>query len=202
MGLSRDDVPAHECRSGGEAARRAARAGDEDEEGDGGQAIERVADVSAGQSAGRKTALENRRPELGKTRAKWQSEFEDLRRTLKKALPETGVNSHQELVSKTDISQQTINFLNRAAHVRVLVAEVDGLLASADRTLLELDQQIWKLEKKIELNNVTTPEEAAAINRALATATELVAERTSPAKREDIAAEEAKLFREIVGGSQ
>jgi len=146
-----------------------------------------------------KEALEKRHKEMGKTRADWQREFDELRSDLNRKLPATGVKSHQELVSRSDISQHTINLLNRAAHLRVLLAEIDGLLASADRTVLELDQQIWKLNKIIQLNNVTTHEESAAIQRALATATELVAERTSPAKREDIAAEEAKLFDEIMG---
>lgn len=148
------------------------------------------------------SALKKRREEMLKTQAKWQDELAGFRRELQNALARTGARSHEELLKKPNVPQQTLNLLNRAAHLRVLVAELDVLLVSADRTLVELEQQIWKLEKMVELNAVTTPEESAAIKRALASATELVRERTTAVNRADIAAEEAKLFREIVGGAK
>lgn len=144
-------------------------------------------------------ALKVRRDEMQKTRTKWQREFDGLRRELQRMLKQTRAQSHEELIGRDDVPQQTINLLNRAAHLRVLVSGLDHLLASADATLTDLDQQAWKLDKMVELNNVTTEEESLAIRRALANATELVHERTSPVTREDIAAEEARLFRELMG---
>ena len=147
-------------------------------------------------------ALKKRHEEMQKTQAKWTDEYESIRRELQTALKQTGARSHEELLKKPNVPQKTLNLLNRAAHLRVLVAELDALIESADRTLVELDQQIWKLDKMVELNAVTTPEQSAAIKRALASATELVRERTTAINRADIAAEEAKLFGELVGGKK
>lgn len=147
-------------------------------------------------------ALKKRREEMQKTQAKWKAEYDGIRRELQSALQRTGARSHEELLKSPNVPKQTLNLLNRAAHLRVLVSELDALLVSADQTLVDLDQQIWKLEKMVELNAVTTPEEAAAIQRALVSATELVRERQSAVTRADIAAEEAKLFRELVQGAK
>lgn len=143
--------------------------------------------------------LKARLDEMLKTRGAWQSESANLRRTLGPALAKTGAKSHEDLLNQTQTQQDTINLLNRAANLRVLLSELDSIVASTKRSLAELDQQVWKLQKVVELKRVASPEEAEAVARALEKATELATRQQTPSKKEDIAAAEAQLFTEILG---
>ncbi|AKU99441.1 hypothetical protein AKJ09_06105 [Labilithrix luteola] len=143
--------------------------------------------------------LKARLDEMLKTRAAWQSESTNLRRTLAPALAKTGAKSHEELLNQTETQQDTINLLNRAANLHVLLSELESIVASTKRSLSELDQQVWKLQKVVELKRVASPEEAEAVARALEKATELATRQQTPSKKEDIAAAESQLFTEILG---
>jgi hypothetical protein len=131
-------------------------------------------------------------------REKYQGEYEDYVSQLQNQLPKSKFLSHEDLLKHKDSELGLVNVLNRAAVLEHALRWLDKKLAEGDRTLKTLDQNAWRLEKLMEMNEVASKEEGDTVLKIVASAEALLTERITPPENQDVAEIEAKLFARIL----
>ena len=124
-------------------------------------------------------------------------ELKTYKKELSAALPKSGYDSHQALLAAGDASIELRNKLKRAAILRVTSEWLEAKIRSTSVAIAKLDQRAWELERRAELNQVTSADEWKDIETMIATAQAIIEEDTPVAEAQDYAAAEAELFQEL-----
>lgn len=132
--------------------------------------------------------------EVRPLRVKYQREYGGYVEQLKLMIPKSRLRTHKDLLENRDSNIDLINILNRTATLEHALAWLDKKISNGDRAIKTLDQNAWRLEKLIEMNQIASQEESDSVRRIVANAEALLDEKTVPEAKQDVAAIEAKLF--------
>ena len=168
------------------------------------QEEERAAELAASPAGRAKLAREQRETLVKKRdgqfkplRTEHRAELKKFVGRLKRTLPSSGYSTHKDLLEAGDEAIDLRNLLKRAS---ILTVTADWLTSKIKRmtvAIARLEQQEWELQRRIELNQVTSEHEWKDIERMIATAKAIIEEDTPTATTQDYAAAEADLFQRL-----
>ncbi len=118
---------------------------------------------------------------------------------IRQRLPRLGLDSHQDLLRNRERYREEISLLERTAILRHSVNWLEPKLAKIDAQISELEQNVWKLEKKLELSTVASPEEQAQVDKIIASTKLILQENITPPEAQNVAKLEQTIFDEIMG---
>jgi hypothetical protein len=109
------------------------------------------------------------------------------------------INSHEQLLRRCKDSEyiETCNLLERTAILNNSIKWLDGKIKNIKVQIAELEQQKWKLNKKIELKDVASVEEYTKINQLITSTQVMLEESLKPPEAQDIGKIQQEIFDQI-----
>lgn len=126
--------------------------------------------------------------------AEYKRHYNDIRQRL----PRLGLYSHQDLLRNRERYREEINLLERTAILRHSLNWLEPKIAKVDAQISDLNQNVWKMEKKLELSTVASPEEQAQVDKIIAITKEILEENITPPEAQDLGKLEQTIFDEIM----
>ena len=129
----------------------------------------------------------------------YSAEYDDYIRELIYDVSKLEISSHEELLENCNQYYQTCNIFERAAILKHSMKWLDSKINKINFNINELDQNVWKSKRKIELSELSTSSEESNQIKELIAATEiLLKEDTTPPEAQDIAKIEQEIFNNII----
>lgn len=135
--------------------------------------------------------------QLGSLRNEYSQEFDESYNKLIDQIP-SSIKSHEELLRNCSNYYQACNLLERTAILKYSLNWLNTKLNNIDRQIGELDQNIWKLQKKRELSGVASPEEQDKINKLIVSTKVILEEQISPPEAQDTGNLEQQIFNDVI----
>lgn len=145
-----------------------------------------------------KTLKKRRNSDLQPLYDNYSEEYDTYYELLKYDIRDINVDSHGELLRNCTEHYQICNELERAAILRHSMQWLDGKIKKVDFQVSELEQNIWKMEKKVELSLVASSEEQAEVSNLIASTETLIEENITPPEAQDVAKIEQEIFNSLI----
>jgi len=142
---------------------------------------------------------EYRQSKLLPIHEKYVAEYKQYYNEIGQRLPRLGLYSHQDLLRNRERYREEINLLERTAILRHSLNWLEPKIAKVDAQISELEQNVWKMEKKLELSTVASPEEQSQVDKIIASTKLILEENITPPEAQDVAKLEQTIFDEIMG---
>lgn len=128
----------------------------------------------------------------------YSREYDIYYDSLEDEIRNINVYSHADLLRNCTQHNQICNELERAAILRHSMQWLDGKIKKVDLQVSELEQNLWKMEKKVELSEVASSEEQAEVGKLIASTEILIEENITPPEAQDIAKIEQEIFKSLI----
>ncbi|GAB1542598.1 hypothetical protein NUACC21_52720 [Scytonema sp. NUACC21] len=125
-------------------------------------------------------------------------EYDDYYEKLNSGLPSLGIKTHEELLRNCQSYFQLCLLLERTAILQRRLNLLKHTIDEADFKIATLEQNIWKLEKKLDLSDIVPPEEIKLINKLLVDTRVLIEEQVKPSESQDTGKLQKKIFENIL----
>ncbi|MFB2973218.1 hypothetical protein ACE1CD_30005 [Aerosakkonema sp. BLCC-F183] len=146
--------------------------------------------------------LQSRRSnELQSIYDRYSSEHQTYYEKLREELPRLGISNHEELLRQCDKYIVTCNLLERTAILQYSLNWLKTKIDKVDLQIGKLDQNIWRLNKKLELSAIASPEDQDKVNELIAYTKVILEEQIAPPEAEDPAKLQKEIFNNIVKSS-
>ena len=128
----------------------------------------------------------------------YQRERSSYLTKLKPQLKASGLQSHEALLRGKEEHLALSNLLERTAILEHSIQWLQEKEKTGERTLLKLDQEVWRMEKLQEMREVATKEDLKSITEIMTTAQAVIDEAIPLPERQDLALMEQDLFTRLL----
>lgn len=126
----------------------------------------------------------------------YTQQYQEYFAQVKIKIHKAGITNHETLLRKSG-NQEIKNLLQRCAILKSSLDWLQNKIANSQQTIAEMDQAAWKLERMIELKEVSPANEREQIEKLIQTAEIIVKEGTSPSQKQDLGNMEKQIFEEL-----
>ncbi len=145
-------------------------------------------------------SLTERRKQINTLYDEYDRQLDEYLDKLSNKLPSLGIESHENLLRQCDQYIETCNWLERAAILKYSMDWIKNKIDKTDLQIGKLDQIIWKLNKKIELSAIASPEEQAKVDELIVSTTAILEKQITPPEAQDTAKLQQEIFDQVING--
>ncbi|HBE19713.1 MAG TPA: hypothetical protein DEG17_24100 [Cyanobacteria bacterium UBA11149] len=128
----------------------------------------------------------------------YDRDYREYYEKLRNQLQASSINKHEDLLRQCEKYIETCNLLERVAILRYSMNWLDEKIANIDLQIGKLDQNIWKLNKKIELSAIASREEQDKVNQLIVSTKVILEEQITPPEAQDTAKLQQEIFDQVV----
>ncbi len=129
---------------------------------------------------------------------KYSTMYEEYYPKLSHQLPEIEVHTHEELLKNCEQYLELCSSLNRVAKLQYYISKLDDKLKQIGVNIIKLDDNIWDMERTLELAQIFSKEELESVERLIEETKGKIDSQVPPPERQDIAGLEEKIFNNIL----
>jgi hypothetical protein len=132
--------------------------------------------------------------------SEYEAEYKKNVQEVTDGLNDSPIKTHEELLKKCNQYYDVCNKLERAAVLKYSTQFLDSKIRKIDFQISQLEQNVWKINKKMELSEIASTEEQDKINELIAK-TKIIIEdvdKTPPLEAQDVAKIQQDIFNNII----
>ena len=128
----------------------------------------------------------------------YSGDYKRYHQFLESEISINNIESHEYLLRNCTQYYDICNYLERAAILRHSIQWLEVKIEKINFQVSELEQNIWKMEKRVELSELASAEEQEEISRLIASTAILLEENITPSEKQDLGKIEQEIFNELI----
>lgn len=117
---------------------------------------------------------------------------------LSQQLPDIGIKTHEELLRNCEQYLGLCSSLNRVAKLQYYISKLDDKIKQIGANLIKLDDNVWNMERTLELSQIFTNEELKTVEQLIEETKGKIDSQVPLPEKQDIAGLEEQIFNNIL----